>query len=170
MGAPFTEVAWAVFMAAWRLLKEYGASGRNFIYPKGRQGGTRLPTPRKLTAEGAIVKLLRSLRGWKQGELAKAAGTSQKLISSYEVGEKVPRPRTLERIAAVVGVPFFLVDRMLPLVRQALAAVEGPLLAADPWLGGDPPETAEDLARKISESVRAKLVPILAEAMSDLDL
>jgi transcriptional regulator with XRE-family HTH domain len=139
--------------------------------PKDVREVPDLPTPRKLTAEGAIVKLLRSLRGWKQGELAKAAGTSQKLISSYEVGEKVPRPRTLERLAAVVGVPFFLVDRILPLIRQALAAVAGgPLLAADPWLGGDPPETAEDLARKISESVRAKLVPILEEAMIDLDL
>jgi acyl-CoA synthetase (AMP-forming)/AMP-acid ligase II len=72
--------------------------------------------------------------------------------------------------AAVVGVPFSLVDRMLPLVRQALAAVEGGSLAADPWLGGDLPETAEDLARKISESVRAKLVPLLEEAMIDLDL
>jgi transcriptional regulator with XRE-family HTH domain len=129
-----------------------------------------LPTSRKLTAEGAIVKLLRSLRGWKQGELAKAAGTSQKLISSYEVGEKVPRPRTLERIAAVVGVPFFLVDRMLPLVRHALAAVEGgpPIDGERP--GEDPVETAEDMAREISESVRAKLVPILEQAIIDLDL
>jgi transcriptional regulator with XRE-family HTH domain len=129
-----------------------------------------LPTLRKLTAEGAIVKLLRSLRGWKQGELAKAAGTSQKLISSYEVGEKVPRPRTLERIAAVVGVPFFLVDRMLPLVRQALAAVEGGPLTDGPWPGEAPAETAEDMARSISESVRAKLVPILEQAIIDLDL
>ena len=126
--------------------------------------------PRKLTPEGAIVKLLRSLRGWKQGELAKAAGTSQKLISSYEVGEKVPRPRTLERIAAVVGVPFFLVDRMLPLVRQALTAVEGGPLTDGPRPGEAPVETAEDMARSISESVRAKLVPILEQAMIDLDL
>ena len=129
-----------------------------------------LPTPRKLTPEGAIVKLLRSLRGWKQGELAKAAGTSQKLISSYEVGEKIPRPRTLERIAAVVGVPFFLVDRMLPLVGQALAAVEGGPLTGDPEFDEDPVETAEDMAREISESIRAKLVPILEKAIIDLDL
>jgi transcriptional regulator with XRE-family HTH domain len=129
-----------------------------------------LPTLRKLTAEGAIVKLLRSLRGWKQGELAKAAGTSQKLISSYEVGEKVPRPRTLERIAAVVGVPFFLVDRMLPLIRQALAAVEGGPLIDGPQPDEAPIETAEDMARAISESVRAKLVPILERAIIDLDL
>ncbi len=129
-----------------------------------------LPTLRKLTPEGAIVKLLRSLRGWKQGELAKAAGTSQKLISSYEVGEKVPRPRTLERIAAVVGVPFFLVDRMLPLVRHALTAVEGGPSIDGEQPGEDPIETAEDMAREISESVRAKLVPILEQAIIDLDL
>jgi transcriptional regulator with XRE-family HTH domain len=130
-----------------------------------------LPTPRKLTVEGALVKLLRSLRGWKQGELAKAAGTSQKLISSYEVGEKVPRPRTLERLAAVVGVPFFLVDRMLPLVRHALAAVEGgPPIDGRPWLGEDSRATAEDMAREVSESVRAALVPILEQAMINLDL
>ena len=129
-----------------------------------------MQTPRKLTAEGALVKLLRSLRGWKQGELAKAAGARQKLISSYEVGEKIPRQRTLERIAAVVGVPFFLVDRMLPLIRQALAAVEGGPLIDDPRPGEAPAETAEDLAREISESVRAKLVPILERAIIDLDL
>jgi transcriptional regulator with XRE-family HTH domain len=123
-----------------------------------------------LTPEGAIVKLLRSLRGWKQGELAEAAGTSQKLISSYEVGEKVPRPRTLERLAAVVGVPFFLVDRMLPLVRQALAAVEGGPLTGALELDEDPVETAEDMAREISESLREKLVPMLEQAFIDLDL
>jgi len=129
-----------------------------------------MPTPRKLTPEGAIVKLLRSLRGWKQDELAEAAGTSQKLISSYEVGEKVPRPRTLERLAAVVGVPFFLVDRMLPLVRQALAAVEGGPLTGALELDEDPVETAEDMAREISESLREKLVPMLEQAFIDLDL
>jgi transcriptional regulator with XRE-family HTH domain len=116
------------------------------------------------------VKLLRSLRGWKQDELAEAAGTSQKLISSYEVGEKVPRPRTLERLAAVVGVPFFLVDRMLPLVRQALAAVEGGPLTGALELDEDPVETAEDMAREISESLREKLVPMLEQAFIDLDL
>lgn len=157
-------------MAAWRLFKEYGASGRNFIYLKDVREVPDLPTPRKLTAEGAVVKLLRSLRGWKQGELAKAAGTSQKLISSYEVGEKIPRPRTLERIAAVVGVPFSLVDRMLPLIRQALAAVEGGPLIDGPRPDEAPAETAEDLAQKISESVRLKLVPILERALIDLDM
>ena len=116
------------------------------------------------------MKLLRSLRGWKQDELAKAAGTSQKLILSYEVERRFPRPRTLERLAAVVGVPFFLVDRMLPLVRHALAAVEGGPPIDGEQLGEDPIETAEDMAREISESVRAKLVPILEQAIIDLDL
>src|SRR5437763_5759734 len=113
MGTPFAEIACAAAMVARRLLQEYGAPSRRFIYRKGRQGGPRIrmTTRRRLTDAGVLVRHLRSLRGWKQGELARAAGTSQKLISSYELGEKIPRRRTLERLAAAVGVPFSLAER-----------------------------------------------------------
>jgi len=118
--------------------------------------------PSKLTDAGMIVKLLRSLKGWKQTELAKAAGTSQKLISSYEVGEKVPRRRTLERLAAAVGIPFVLVERMLPLIRLALATIEDP--SAERAGPADLSSAAERIAHAISEDVQAAIASALAEA------
>lgn len=52
---------------------------------------------------GAIA-LGRSLRGWSQRRLAKASGVGQSRISDYERGLKTPTMRSLERIAAALGV------------------------------------------------------------------
>jgi transcriptional regulator with XRE-family HTH domain len=109
-----------------------------------------------------IVKLLRSLKGWKQTELAEAAGTSQTLISSYELGEKVPRRRTLERLADAVGVPFLLVERMLPLLRHALAAIEDP--STERAVPTDFSSAAERIARTVTEDVQAAIASALADA------
>ena len=121
-----------------------------------------MTTRRRLTDAGVLVRHLRSLRGWKQGELARAAGTSQKLISSYELGEKIPRRRTLERLAAAVGVPFSLAERMLPLIRLALAAVEGP--SPERAVLTDFSGAAERIARTITEDVQTALASALADA------
>lgn len=119
--------------------------------------------PRRPPTDMAIlVKLLRSFRGWKQGELAEAAGTSQTLISSYELGEKVPRRRTLERLAAAVGVPFVLVERMLPLIRHALAAIEDP--STERAALTDFSSAAERIARTVTEDVQAAIALALADA------
>jgi tetratricopeptide (TPR) repeat protein len=79
---------------------------------------------RQMTAEGVAVSLLRSLRGWNQTELAKASGIDKSLIWRYGRGIKSPRRRTLERLCAAVGVPFLWIERLLPGIRQALAAIE----------------------------------------------
>jgi len=79
---------------------------------------------RKITAEGVAVAFLRSLRGWNQKQLAEASGVDRSQIWRYEKGYEVPRRPTLERLCATVGVPFALIERMLPGIRQALATVE----------------------------------------------
>jgi transcriptional regulator with XRE-family HTH domain len=115
-----------------------------------------------MTDTRVLVKLLRSLRGWKQGELARAAGTTQKLISSYELGEKVPRQRTLQRLAAAVGVPFSIVGHMQTFIRLALAAIADPSPegAAFADVSGAP----ERIARTITDEVMVAIAAVFAEA------
>src|SRR5438270_6164533 len=52
---------------------------------------------------GAIA-IARSIRGWSQRRLAEAAGVAQSWISHYERGRKTPTMRSLDRIAAALGV------------------------------------------------------------------
>jgi transcriptional regulator with XRE-family HTH domain len=49
------------------------------------------------------VLLLRERAGVSQSTLARCAGTSQPTIAAYEAGTKSPTVRTLERLAASVG-------------------------------------------------------------------
>lgn len=50
-----------------------------------------------------VVRRLRAESGLTQSELAERAGTSQPAIASYESGAKAPNLRTLQRLAASVG-------------------------------------------------------------------
>jgi transcriptional regulator with XRE-family HTH domain len=81
-----------------------------------------MPT-RKATETGVFVVFLRSLRAWSQEDLAKAAGVDPRLISRYELGKKVPRESTLERLTKAVGLPFSEAKQIFPVIRRALAAV-----------------------------------------------
>lgn len=81
-----------------------------------------MPT-RKATETGVFVVFLRSLRAWNQAELAKAAGVDERLISRYELGEKIPRESTLKRLTKAIGLPFSEARQVLPVIRRALAAV-----------------------------------------------
>ena len=50
------------------------------------------------------MKLLRKARGWSQEELGLRAGTSQAVISVWEIGEGYgPTIKSLRRIAAAFG-------------------------------------------------------------------
>lgn len=83
-----------------------------------------MPT-RKATETGVFVVFLRSLRAWSQAELAREAGVDQRMISRYELGEKIPRELTLGRLAAATGLPAFEAKQALSFIRRALAALEG---------------------------------------------
>lgn len=52
---------------------------------------------------GAVLKLLRQARGWKQPHLANAAGVASNLISDYEQGRKPLSRERLERFVGVMG-------------------------------------------------------------------
>ncbi|NPV80695.1 MAG: helix-turn-helix transcriptional regulator [Firmicutes bacterium] len=51
------------------------------------------------------IKALREQRRLSQQELAKAAGVAQASIHYIETGQKSPTVRTLDKLAAALGVP-----------------------------------------------------------------
>jgi transcriptional regulator with XRE-family HTH domain len=50
-------------------------------------------------------KTIRELAGFSQAELARRSGVSQGHISQIEAGQKRPRPQTVHKFAAALGVP-----------------------------------------------------------------
>ncbi len=71
------------------------------------------------------ITLLRALRGWNKTQLADASGVDKSQISRYELGRETPSPRTLERLAAAVGLPPFLLEPTVSFVRRLREAVAG---------------------------------------------
>jgi transcriptional regulator with XRE-family HTH domain len=51
------------------------------------------------------LRTLRELAGLSQAELSRQSGIRQGHISNIESGQKTPRPETVRRFAAVMGVP-----------------------------------------------------------------
>ncbi|MBB1078924.1 helix-turn-helix transcriptional regulator [Limosilactobacillus sp. STM2_1] len=51
------------------------------------------------------LKILRAEHNMTQEQLAKALGTSQKAISSWEVGTATPKPPMMQKIEDYFGVP-----------------------------------------------------------------
>lgn len=51
----------------------------------------------------ALLRTVRRRRGLTQAALARAAGTSQPVISAYEAGRRDPTYRTLRRLVAAAG-------------------------------------------------------------------
>ena len=58
-----------------------------------------------MDAQGICLYILRALRGWSQGEMAKALDTSASTLSEYERGKRHAPERIVQRAAAAVGVP-----------------------------------------------------------------
>ncbi|MDP9120036.1 MAG: helix-turn-helix domain-containing protein [Acidobacteriota bacterium] len=83
--------------------------------------------------------MLRSRRGWTQEELARAAGTQQSALSSYESG-KLPLSRSkLESLVAAMGLSPQAIDLTLLWSSAVLPSIEPALMPIDP--------TAEDQVR-----------------------
>jgi transcriptional regulator with XRE-family HTH domain len=118
---------------------------------------------------GVAVGFLRSLRGWSQTELARAAGMDKSQISLYEQGRKVPSSRSLERLVAAVGLPFPVFESVVPFIRRVrAAAAERPEPAAPAAPAAFPAaaDDASDVVRAVCEAVQIAA----AEAFAELPL
>jgi transcriptional regulator with XRE-family HTH domain len=80
---------------------------------------------------GLILGFLRSAQGWKQAELAEAAGFSPRLVNDYERGRKPLYRDRLATLVAVLGLPPEVIDETLALLERARAASRAPRGPAD---------------------------------------
>ncbi len=109
-----------------------------------------------------VVKFLRSLPDWTQEELSRTSGVDRGLISDYELGDKAPTRRTLERLASAVSLPFSYIEALLPLFRAARLAREGGDRYAG--VGATPDESVADgLDQAILRAVQPQIKPHLLE-------
>lgn len=53
---------------------------------------------------GTVIKRYRTERGWSQRKLASLIGVTHPAITQWEGGQRHPRRRYIERLAAVFGV------------------------------------------------------------------
>ena len=110
-----------------------------------------------------LVTFLRSLRRWSQEELSAASGVDRSLISEYELGDKVPRPKTLQRLTTAVGLPYAFVATLLPVFRTVRLAVEDRPAEGDPDEADLAASLVEGLDRAIQDAVSLRLAPFVLE-------
>jgi transcriptional regulator with XRE-family HTH domain len=100
-----------------------------------------------------LVRVLRGLREWDQSMLAAAAGMDPSSVSHYETGRTVPPRKSVEALAAAVGVPMSYVEGTL---LPALAAGRG---AAAPFSEEELPDA--DLDQALAAAVRSRVATFL---------
>ncbi|MGH7483975.1 MAG: tetratricopeptide repeat protein [bacterium] len=112
-----------------------------------------------------VVGFFRLLRKWSQEQLARASGVDRGLISDYELGLKVPRRQTLERLAAAVGLPYSWVEALLPLFREARLAAEDRLASGVAVVAETQvtEQVGDGLELALVEAVLPRLTPFLME-------
>jgi len=95
-------------------------------------------------------------------ELAQAAGRRPGTISDYERGKKTLSPRTLERLATVMGYPAAMIERSRAFIQEARSAA-GPVQPAE-TLGRQIDAFAAGFGRAYEDFARTWLTRFLAEA------
>jgi transcriptional regulator with XRE-family HTH domain len=111
-----------------------------------------------------LVKFLRSLPDWTQEELSKASGVDRGLISDYELGDKAPTRKTLERLASAVRLPFSQVEALIPMFRAARLAREGGL--AD---RGDTAGVPESVTDGLDQAILTAVLPWIHPHLMELE-
>src|SRR6185295_5537721 len=111
---------------------------------------------------GAILAVLRIVRGWSQLELAQAAGMRSGTISEYERGKKTLPLRTLERLAAVMGYPAPMIERTRAFIHEARSTAGA--IQPGESLSRQIDTFAADFGRAYEDFARTWLTRFLAEA------
>jgi transcriptional regulator with XRE-family HTH domain/tetratricopeptide (TPR) repeat protein len=110
---------------------------------------------------GAILAVLRIVRGWSQLELAQAAGMRPGTISEYERSKKTLPLRTLERLAAVMGYSAVTIERARLFIQEARAAA-GPVQPEE-TLSRQIDAFAADFGRAYEEFARTWLTRFVSQ-------
>ncbi len=113
-----------------------------------------------------IVIFLRSLRKWTQEKLHEESGVDRGLISDYELGEKAPTRRTLERLTVAVGLPYSFVERLLPVFREARRAME----TRPAGRGTAAPEAPASLEEDLGKAILDAVLPSLTHHLMELEI
>lgn len=87
------------------------------------------------------IRFLRALRGWTQTRLAQEAGVDKGRISLLESGNVEVDREQLQRLAAAVGFPFYLLEVCLPLLSLLRQ-----VLPPDPFSADDEDEDEDGIA------------------------
>jgi transcriptional regulator with XRE-family HTH domain len=111
-----------------------------------------------------LVRVLRELRGWDQMKLATEAGLDPSSISHYETGRTVPPRKTLERLAAAVGLPLPFVESSLLPALSAARAMAAPSSAESCSSGScdDLEPAMMELGRALTAAGRSTVAAFLA--------
>lgn len=78
------------------------------------------------------LTFLRSVQGWSQADLGKAAGLNPNLLNDYERGRKTLTRERLEHLVAFLGLPPEAIDAALGYVATTRAMGKAPRDSADP--------------------------------------
>jgi transcriptional regulator with XRE-family HTH domain len=100
----------------------------------------------------AALHVLRIIRGWKQSELAAAAGVKPSCISDYEQAKKTPELRTISALLEVMGYPLAALDDARAFIRRMRLGVPPE---------ADPAE-AEQIAVELGQTVACFARAVLA--------
>ncbi|HVT18888.1 MAG TPA: helix-turn-helix transcriptional regulator [Thermoanaerobaculia bacterium] len=121
----------------------------------------RIPPP-----PGAVLTFLRTVRGWKQQELAEAAGSKQNIVSDFESGRRPLKRWKLESLAALMGVEPEAIDLALlcvDLLRPAAPPAASAVTPTEAQRRGID-RAAVAAARAAAEATRAALTRLHAAA------
>lgn len=82
---------------------------------------------------GLALFLMRTVRGWSQTEMARAAGITSSMLSEFERGRRNPSQKSLERLTKAAGVPLSALHEVLPALRSLREAVESGVVERRPY-------------------------------------
>lgn len=112
------------------------------------------------------IRFLRALRGWTQTRLAREAGTDKSRISLLEAGKLTPSRKEMERFAAAVGFPVYLLEICIPMLRSCRLVL--PPETSTPTRGKDGKEITERVeavTEKLATVARTKGLQMVAELL-----
>jgi transcriptional regulator with XRE-family HTH domain len=124
----------------------------------------------KRTGEDDLTSLwptLRAIRGWKQEDVAAAAGLWPSTVSDFEKGKASPQAQTRAKLAGGFGLPVAWLEPLALLLRVLRARMESPEIPKA--RAKEALASAEAWAAQAGKEVEEFLVPVLALLQADLE-